>query len=322
MKTSIIIGGAGFIGRYVVDLLCESGREVVVLGRSSKPNGSLHAACRYVRGDYADRKFLREILKQGCEVIDLAYATVPKTSYEDPAFDLLSNLPASVGLFQEALESGVGRLLIVSSGGTVYGPANQLPIHEDHAAMPVSPYGITKLTTDLYAMMFHRNNGLPVLVARPANAYGEDQRTGTGQGFIAAAIQAILSGREIEIYGVGGTIRDYIHVRDVAAGIVSILENGTDGEIYNLGTGIGTSNAEIVRVLEKLAISDGLTVRTKVLPSRSFDVEANILDSSKLRSASNWTHTVDVEEGVSSMWKTLRGEAIRLKAEGEKVDRG
>lgn len=313
MKTSIVIGGAGFIGRHVVNLLCESGREVVVVGRSPKPNGSLHAACRYVRGDYADRKFLREILKQDYEVIDLAYSTVPKTSYEDPAFDLLSNLPASVGLFQEALDAGVGKVLIVSSGGTVYGPANQLPIREDHSAMPVSPYGITKLTTDRYAMMFHRNNGLPVLVARPANAYGEDQRTGTGQGFIAAAIQAILSGREIEIYGAGGTIRDYIHVRDVAAGILSILEDGTDGEIYNLGTGVGTSNAEIVTLLEKLASRAGLNVRTKVLPSRSFDVEANVLDSSKLRSASKWTHAVGVEEGVSSMWKALRGEGDRGK---------
>ena len=306
MKTSIVIGGSGFIGRHIVNLLCELGREVMVVGRSPEPIGSLHADCRYVSGDYADRKFLRAILKQGCEVIDLAYATVPKTSYEDPAFDLLSNLPASVGLFQEALDAGVGRLLIVSSGGTVYGPADRLPISEDHPTCPVSPYGITKLTTDRYAMMFHRNNGLPVLVARPANAYGEDQRTGTGQGFIAAAIQAILSGRQIEIYGAGGTIRDYIHVRDVAAGIVAILEDGKDGEIYNLGTGIGTSNLEIVTLLEKLAGADGLTVRTKVLPPRSFDVEANVLDSSKLRKVSQWVPTVGVEEGISSMWRAWR----------------
>jgi UDP-glucose 4-epimerase len=311
MKTSIVIGGSGFIGRHVVNLLCEAGREVVALGRSSRANGMLHPACRYISGDYGDRALLKKVMTSGCEVIDLAYSTVPKTSYEDPAFDLLSNLPSSVGLFQEALDAGLARLLIVSSGGTVYGPTNQLPIQEDHPTCPVSPYGITKLTTDRYAMMFHRNNGLPVLVARPANAYGEDQRTGTGQGFIAAAIQAILSGREIEIYGVGGTIRDYLHVRDVAAGIVSILENGTDGEIYNLGTGVGTSNAEIVTLLEKLAARDGLTVRTKVLPSRSFDVEANVLDSSKLRNLCQWTHTVDVEEGVSSMWKALRGEGGR-----------
>lgn len=305
MKKTLVIGGSGFIGRHVVNLLCESGREVVVLGRSPKANGMLHPACRYISGDYSDREILRRVMTTGCEVIDLAYSTVPKTSYDDAAFDLISNLPASVGLFQEALTAGVSRVLIVSSGGTVYGPSDLLPIREDHPTYPVSPYGITKLTADRYATMFHRNNGLPVVIARPANAYGEEQRTGTGQGFIAAAIKAILSGQEIEIYGAAGTIRDYIHVRDVAAGIVSILENGRDGEIYNLGTGVGTSNAEIVGMLEKLAGLDGMPVRTKVLPSRSFDVEANVLDCSKLRDLCQWTHTVGVEEGVSSMWKAL-----------------
>ena len=305
MKKTLVIGGSGFIGRYVVNLLCESGREVVVLGRSSKANGMFHPACRYLSGDYGDRALLTKAITSGCEVIDLAYSTIPKTSYDDAVFDLISNLPSSVGLFQEALEAGVARLLIVSSGGTVYGPTNHMPIREDYPTCPVSPYGITKLATDRYAMMFHRNNGLPVVITRPANAYGEDQRTGTGQGFIAAAIAAILAGREIEIYGEGGTIRDYIHVRDVAAGIVSILENGENGEIYNLGTGIGTSNAEIVKVLEGLAGSEGLPVSTKVLPSRRFDVEANILDSSKLRNLCNWTHTVEVEQGVSSMWKAF-----------------
>lgn len=306
MKKTLVIGGSGFIGRHVVNLLCESGREVVTLGRSPKANGMLHPACRYISGDYGDRDLLKRIMTSGCEVIDLAYSTVPKTSYDDAVFDLISNLPASVGLFQEALTAGVGRVLIVSSGGTVYGPSHQLPIREDHLTCPVSPYGITKLTTDRYAMMFHRNNGLPVVIARPANAYGEDQRTGTGQGFIAAAIAAILAGREIELYGAERTIRDYIHVRDVAAGIVSILESGRDGQIYNLGTGVGTSNAEIVRVLERLAETEGMPVRTHVLPSRSFDVEANVLDCSKLRDLCQWTHTVGVEEGVSSMWRALR----------------
>ena len=305
MNTTLVIGGSGYIGRHVVNLLCESGREVVVLGRSPKANGILHTACRYLSGDYGDRELLKRTITSGCEVIDLAYSTIPKTSYDDAIFDLISNLPSSVGLFQEALEAGVARLLIVSSGGTVYGPTNHLPIREDYPTCPVSPYGITKLTTDRYAMMFHRNNGLPIVIARPANAYGEDQRAGTGQGFIAAAIAAILAGREIEIYGEEGTIRDYIHVRDVAAGIISILENGRDGEVYNLGTGVGTSNTEIVGMLEKLAKNDGLPVRTKVLPLRRFDVEANILDSSKLRNLCNWTPTVEVEQGVSSMWKAF-----------------
>ena len=303
MKTSIVIGGSGFIGRHVTRLLCESGRDVVVLGRRVSAGYTLPAGCRYISGDYSDRQFLHSVLKNGCEVIDLAYSTVPKTSYDDPVFDLVSNLPASVGLFQEALEAGVSRVVIVSSGGTVYGPPEELPLKETHPTRPVSPYGITKLTTDRYAMMFHRNAGLPVVVVRPANAYGEEQRAGTGQGFIAAAIDAVRAGREIEIYGKEGTIRDYIHVVDVAAGILSVLDHGEDGEIYNLGTGIGTSNLDIVRMLESHAEIRNMPVRTKILPERSFDVEANILDSSKLRNRCGWVPVISLQTGLQKMWE-------------------
>ena len=303
MNSCLVIGGSGFIGRHVTRLLCESGRDVVVLGRRVSAGYTLPAGCRYISGDYSDRQFLHSVLKNGCEVIDLAYSTVPKTSYDDPVFDLVSNLPASVGLFQEALEAGVSRVVIVSSGGTVYGPPEELPLKETHPTRPVSPYGITKLTTDRYAMMFHRNAGLPVVVVRPANAYGEEQRAGTGQGFIAAAIDAVRAGREIEIYGKEGTIRDYIHVVDVAAGILSVLDHGEDGEIYNLGTGIGTSNLDIVRMLESHAEIRNMPVRTKILPERSFDVEANILDSSKLRNRCGWVPVISLQTGLQKMWE-------------------
>ena len=303
MNSTIVIGGSGFIGRHVTRLLCESGRDVTVLGRRQNNDFFLTPKIRFISGDYGDRPLLRSILKKGCEVIDLASSTVPKTSYDDPVFDLLSNLPASVGLFQEALAIGVRRVLIVSSGGTVYGPPEELPLKETHPTRPVSPYGITKLTTDRYALMFHRNAGLPVVVVRPANAYGEEQRAGTGQGFIAAAIDAVRSGREIEIYGKEGTIRDYIHVVDVAAGILSVLDHGEDGEIYNLGTGIGTSNLDIVRMLESHAEIRNMPVRTRILSERRFDVEANILDSSKLRNRSGWSPEIPLHAGIQKMWE-------------------
>jgi len=307
MKKCIVIGGAGFIGRHVVRCLHERGREVIVVGRRPNADRDLPAACRYVSGDYGNRGFLRQVLERGCEVIDLAYATVPKTSFEDPVFDLVSNLPSSVGMFQEALSVGVSRLLVVSSGGTVYGPADRMPICEDHPTLPVSPYGITKLAIDRYAMMYHRNAGLPVLVVRPANAFAEDQRAGTGQGFIATAVAAIQEGREIEIYGPEGTIRDYIHVSDVAAGIVSALEHGGDGEIYNLGTGIGTSNIAIIEKLRRLTGAEGYPVKIKTLPPRRFDVEVNVLDSSKLHACSGWRPVIDLDEGLKRVWGAAAG---------------
>jgi UDP-glucose 4-epimerase len=147
-------------------------------------------------------------------------------------------------------------------------------------------------------------------VVRPSNAYGEDQRSGTGQGFLAEAIHAILSGRAVEIYGQQGTIRDYVHVSDVASGIFAALLNGHDGKIYNLGTGVGTSNLEIMSMLSELAEKDGLIVRTRILPARGYDVKANVLDSSQLRSDTRWCPKIGLKKGIQQMWNIAKNQKL------------
>ena len=298
MSRCIVIGGGGFIGGRVVEQLVKSGRDVLVLGRKPAPKSDLNCIANYLSSDYGDRRILREILGNGDEVINLAYSTVPKTSYEEPLHDLLSNLPANVALLEECLAADIKRLVMVSSGGTVYGPVEKLPICEHDHTHPVSPYGISKLSSDLYTLMFNRNTGLPALVVRPANAYGEFQQSGKGQGFIAEAIDAAIGGREIQVYGEMGTIRDYIHVDDVAAGIIAALDHGENGGVYNIGTGVGTSNVDIIKHLSSLAAPFGLKVISKKLPSRVFDVPINILDSTSLREISGWKPLVTLDEGI------------------------
>jgi len=303
--TTCVVGGAGFIGAHVTRGLVRSGRDVVVLGRRAEPDRELPPGVRYVSGDYGDVDVVRALLKDADEVIDLAYSTVPKSSFEDPIFDIISNLPASVQLLREAATVGVRRLVLVSSGGTVYGVANSLPIREDHATNPISPYGITKLTIEKYAGMFQRSTGLPVAIARPANAYGEDQHAFTGQGFVATAMHSIIRGDAVGVFGGTGTTRDYVHVSDVAEGIIAILERGTPGHAYNIGTGIGTSNFEVLTEIAPLANRAGCELRTTTLPSRSFDVPANVLDSSKLASQTGWQPKVDLHTGIQRTWDAV-----------------
>lgn len=303
MAHCLVIGGTGFIGTEVTRQLMEKGREVIILSRGRAHPQLQAPMLTHVQGDYSNLVLLRELLYGGCDVINLAYSTVPKTSFGDPTFDLLSNLPANVALLQEAGRAAVNRLLIVSSGGTVYGEPQSLPISEDHPTNPISPYGITKLTVDSYARMFHRTIDLPVLIVRPANAYGEQQRTGLGQGFIAAAVDAIQNQKTVEIYGPEGTIRDYIHVRDVAKGIISALERGSIGETYNLGTGVGHTNLEILQHLKQEAARDGFQVSTAHLPERRFDVKANILDSNKLQRHTGWQANIDLKTGLGTIWR-------------------
>lgn len=299
-----VIGGAGFIGTWLVRQLLASGREVIVLGRRLEPPPGFPAAARYVVGGHGDTT-LRSLLAQVDEIVDLAYATVPQTSYADPVFDILANLPPTVGLLEEARDLQLRKMVIVSSGGTVYGQVDRLPIVESSPTNPVSPYGITKLTIEKYALMFHRLHGVPVSIARPANAYGVGQKPFTGQGFIATAMGSIIKGNDVTVFGEFGTVRDYIHVQDVAQGIVAVLEQGGAGEVYNLGSGVGRSNLQVLEAIAPLAARQRLPLEIKFAPTRRFDVAANVLDCTKLSACSGWAPKVDFADGLEAMWTSI-----------------
>jgi UDP-glucose 4-epimerase len=309
MKRSCVIGGTGFIGSYVVRGLLSAGRRVSVIGRNPQPSRPLPPGVAYGSGDLGDRSFLAGALQGVDEVIDLAYTTVPKTSFDHPVDDILGNLPAAVTLLQVAGELALKKVVVVSSGGVVYGNAVDLPITEDHPTNPISPYGITKLAVEKYAMMYWKSDDLPVVCVRPGNAYGEGQKPFTGQGFVATAIASILRGREVSIYGENGTVRDYVHVEDVAGGIIAALEHGIPGSCYNVGTGVGRSNRDVWAVLFRLARARGLNPLLRTLSPRRFDVAANVLSSARLLEDSGWQAEIPFEAGIGRTWEWFCREA-------------
>src|SRR5450830_85374 len=109
-----LIGGSGFIGSHLLPLLAASGRELTVVGRSATPLRKLPRGVRYVSGDYGDQQLLRTLLARADEVIDLAYATVPQTSFADPVFDIQANLPPSVALLRCGTEARLKRIVLIS----------------------------------------------------------------------------------------------------------------------------------------------------------------------------------------------------------------
>jgi len=296
-RATLVIGGGGFIGAHLVPLLLASGRRVTVLGRSDKPRLTLPAGALYIKGDFGDVELLRDLLAAQDEVVHLAYATVPNTSYDNPLDDLFENLPPTVQLFALSAELGL-RLVLASSGGTVYGEAMTSPITEDHPTHPISPYGVTKLTLEKYAHLYAVTHGLEMVCVRPANAYGEGQRPFTGQGFIATAMASSMRGEPVHIFGVHGTVRDYIHVHDIAAGILAALEQGESGATYNLGSAIGRSNLDVVKAMEPLLAEIGCRAETTHEPERPFDVRVNVLDSKRLTTRTGWRPSVDFRIGL------------------------
>jgi UDP-glucose 4-epimerase len=297
-----VIGGGGFIGAHLLGHLLAAGRRVTVLGRSPAPSEPLPEGVRYIAGDYGDHDLLSGLLSETDEIVHLAYATVPQTSFEDPVGDIAANLPPSVRLFEQAARRGLARLVLVSSGGTVYGRARSIPLDEDHPTTPVSPYGITKLALEKYALMYHELGRLPVVIVRPGNAYGPKQRPFRGQGFVATAIASILSGRQIDVFGEQGTVRDYLHVTDLAAGIAAALVKGVPGTAYNIGSGAGHSNRDVIDALAPLAAAGDLGVRIRVLPTRQFDVPVNVLDCTRLTERTGWRPQVSLAKGIVDTW--------------------
>lgn len=297
MINTLVIGGGGYIGSFLVPLLADTGRRVTVLGRSSTPRYELPASVKYISGDFSQYGLICNLLDNTQEVIHLAYPTVPNTTLKNSNIDLFNNLQSTVQLYAEVADRGI-KFVLVSSGGTVYGEAEELPITELHRTKPISSYGVTKLTLENYAYLYSVTHGLKFICIRPSNAYGVGQQPFIGQGFIANAIASVMREDTIKIFGKDGTVRDYLYISDLTSGIVSALEKGCLYETYNLGSGVGLSNLEVVEKITPIMREIGYKIRIELLPERVSDVKTNILASDKLKIDTGWKPTMGFIEGI------------------------
>lgn len=311
---TLVIGGANnsdahavpHLIPFLVSQLVATGRSVTVLSQSTRPQYKLPNGVGYVEGDYSQLELISRLLDVHQEVIHLAYATVPNTSSEHPLVELLQNLSPAVQLFAEAADRRI-KLVLVSSGGMIYGEAEELPIHETHPTRPISHYGVTKLILENYAHLYAATHGLRFVCVRPSNVYGMGQKPFCGQGFIATAIASAIRGMPIKIFGQHGTLRDYLYVSDLASGIVSALLQGHLSETYNLGSGVGLTNLDVVGVLKPLMHEIGYDeVQVEYFPERVFDVKANVLDSTKLQAHTGWKSKVEFDDGMRCTCEWLR----------------
>jgi UDP-glucose 4-epimerase len=299
MERIAILGGAGFIGHELVAaLLCaKEDADVVVIGRKKCPQTLINQKVQYFQGDVSNALFLRNALKDVTMAVDLTCATTPSVSYANPLTEINDNLRTAVSIMECAAQLGLKKYLLVSSGGTVYGDSSAKVISEDHPTNPKSPYGIAKLTIEKFANFFYVNADLPVVIARPANPYGVKQLTATTQGFIGKCVGDVFIRKiPVKLYGKHGTTRDYIHVKDVATGLLRCLFSGDVGQVFNIGTGSGTSNAAVLDLIQKLRPKTKFSVER--LAPRNFDVSYNVLSPAKLTEQTGWTAMVSLQDGI------------------------
>jgi UDP-glucose 4-epimerase len=303
-----VLGGGGFLGSAIVDELLAEGHRVRVLERPhNRPHRAFgpDEAVEWLPGDCRETADLRTALQDASAVVHLAWSTRPKSSNDQPIFDVESNVVASLQLLEEMRTQGIRKLLFASSGGTVYGPPIHTPIEEDHPHQPTTSYGITKLTVEKYLLLAKQLHGLRPVILRMANPYGERQRVEGAQGVVAAFLKCALAGEPIEIWGDGTVIRDFLHVADVSKACGAALRYEGEESVFNIGSGSGTSLNALVQLLSELL---GRELEVIHRPGRSFDVKSNVLCCQRARRALNWEPSIGMAEGLRRTLDWLRAQ--------------
>jgi len=293
-----VLGGNGFIGSHVVDRLIAAGHFVRVFDRSPEQFRAPIDGIDYVLGDFDDRGSLDQALDGVDTIFHLISTTVPSTSNDDPIADVSGNLISSLQLFDLSIKKGVGKIVFLSSGGTVYGIPEHLPVAEDSPTQPICSHGVTKLAIERYLYMYRRLHGLDHTILRVSNPYGERQGHIGVQGVISTFIDRVLRGQEIEIWGDGTIERDYIHVGDVADACLRAGESNCSG-VFNIGSGDASS---IMQIIQSLSTASGRTIEPVYKLGRDFDVPRNVLDCAKAESELGWTSTVRLDVGIEQTW--------------------
>jgi UDP-glucose 4-epimerase len=305
----VVLGGSGFLGQRLCQSLLESGYRVRSLSRSGHPKAQPEpwwSQVEWVAASMGTESFSGAL--QGAEFLfHLASTTLPSTSDANVAYDLESNVLATVRVLEAAAKRSVRRLVFMSSGGTVYGIAQEKLIPETHPTEPICAHGIHKLTIEKYLQFFRLMKGLDSVVLRVSNIYGESQDCNRPLGAVAHFTARAVRGIPIEIWGDGTTTRDYIHVDDVVSAITKAMHYEGTERLFNIGTGRGVSLSQLVDML-RARLPQAVTVEYRT--RRCFDVPVNVLDSCRARRELVWTPEVTLEVGLEKM--LCRAEGTRM----------
>jgi UDP-glucose 4-epimerase len=302
----LILGGGGFLGSHLSDTLLALGHAVRIFDRPNLVrfrSFQRNEAVEWYEGDFINREHVAEAVS-GCEVVyHLVSTTLPRSSNENPAYDVETNVIGTLHLLEAARKFGIRKFIFVSSGGTIYGIPQETPIKETHPTEPICSYGISKLAIEKYINLFHLLHGMEYCILRLANPFGERQRVAAAQGAVTVFLDKALRDEEIEIWGDGSTVRDYFHVSDAVSAMTRALSYEGSSGVFNIGSGVGQSLNEILHEIEALL---GRSLKRSYLPARAFDVPASVLDISKAAEILGWRPQLSFAEGLSRTARWLK----------------
>jgi UDP-glucose 4-epimerase len=301
----LITGGRGFIGSHVADQFVANGWDVFVLGHGTRSSDPMPSDLRVIRGRVGDRALLEQIFCLGLDgVIHLACSTIPSSSNEDKMTDVRSNLVESLQLFECCVKYKIPKLIFASSGGAIYGIPQQLPIPEESPTNPICSYGIVKLALEKYLELYRGLHGLNYVSLRISNPYGPRQDPNGKQGVISVFAAKMLQHKPLTLWGKGDTVRDFVHVRDIARLFYLAMVSKEQG-VFNAGSGVGVSINDLIRMM---SMELGVIPNIIRLEARKCDVPATVLSCRKARHSFGWVPEIPIEQGIREVGAWLSKE--------------
>lgn len=303
----LILGGAGFIGTHLAHALLQLGHVVRIFDRVQATVPALigdHPRLDRVGGDVLNRDEVEDALDDMEFVFHLVSTTLPKSSNDNPEYDIETNLVVAVRLLEAARRRDIRKIVFLSSGGTVYGVPDHVPIPESHPCNPISSYGIVKLAIEKYLHLYRVLHGLDSCTVRLSNPFGEYQRIQSAQGAVGVFLHRAIKHQSIEIWGDGSVTRDYIYVGDVAEALLKVIDYQGPHKTFNIGSGVGMNLNEIIGQIETVL---GQSVSRVYKPARRFDVPINVLDIGLARRELNWSPRTNFGEGLKRTAAWING---------------
>ncbi len=314
----LITGGAGYIGSFMVKRLLERGDEITVIDSLERGHQEVvdEKAKLYI-GNLLDKDFVSKVFSENKfdGVIHFAGFISMGESMENPYLYFQNNVFSSLNLIEEMTKANVNNLIFSSTAG-VYGDPAKLPIPEENPTNPTNPYGESKLMVEKIMTWYAKTKKLSGIALRYFNAAGAALDGSMGEQhnpeshIIPKLIKSLIEDKPFNLFGTdyqtkdGTCVRDYIHVLDLVEAHVLALEKlvkEPGNYIYNIGTGRGYSNKEVIEMVEKVS---GQKVNVQDSPRRPGDADELIADSTKIRSELGFSPKYsDLETIIKTAWQ-------------------
>lgn len=288
-----MVGGVGFIGSHLVDLLIDSGHEVIVLDDLSTGSpDNINPKATFIKGNATNKRVVHEAMEDVGYVFHLAALPRIPRSIDEPKETHMANVVATIVLLNEAKKRNIERF-IYSSSSSVYGKQRKHKMKESMIPNPLSPYALQKWQSEQYCMMYHQLFGVPTIRLRYFNVYGPRQvEEGAYSLVIGKFMRQKRDGKMMTIFGDGTQTRAYTHVLDVARANYLAMTKGTIGDVYNIGTTKETSVNEIAKLLM------GGAEYIVPNPRAEFEEQRKCANIQKAKKELGWTPNISIHEGI------------------------